>query len=317
MKVRRFWLSLSLLSALSALPRPAHADATLWQRAREPELARSEALADKLERLLTMGDASRSPGVARDFALAAVAAADLAGASRLPGARLKCLLGEVLVRADFPRRARDLLADVVDELPPGPLAATCYYSYGLALAYLGDAKGEIVAFTRALAFTEGRGPRANLLYNRADARVAEGELAAAIDDYRRAIALANHPEITALAYYGLAVALDRYGDLPAAWVALESAHRVAPPFGGLPGSDLLDAPSVFFVPAYEKEYYRALSRMAAARSADNAGERREHTRRALEHWEAFIVAAEPANDRYLENARLHALACRRELEKAR
>ncbi len=158
---------------------------------------------------------------------------------------------------------------------PGPLAASCYYSYGLSLAYLGDAKGEITAFTRALAFTEGRGPRANLLYNRADARVAEGQLAEAIDDYRNAIALANHPEITALAYYGLAVALDRYGDLPAAWVALESAHRVAPPFSGLPGADILDAPSVFFVPAYEKDYYRALSLMALARAADSAAERRE------------------------------------------
>ena len=312
--MRRFWVSLSLLGALSAFSPEAAADASLWQRAREPELARSEALADKLERLLTMGDASRSPGVARDFALAAVAAADLAGASRLPGARLKCLLGEVLVRAEFPRRARDLLAEVVEELPPGPLAASCYYSYGLSLAYLGDAKGEIKAFTRALAFTEGRGPRANLLYNRADARVAEGQLAEAIDDYRNAIALPNHPEITALAYYGLAVALDRYGDLPAAWVALEAAHRVAPPFSGLPGADLLDAPSVFFVPAYEKDYYRALSQMALARAADSAAERREHLLRALEHWEAFIVAAERANDRYLENARLHAFACRRELE---
>jgi tetratricopeptide (TPR) repeat protein len=313
--VRSFWLKLSLLGALLSISFEASADSSLWQRARDPELARSEALADKLERMLALGEASRSAVVARDFALAAVAAADLAGANRLPGARLKCLLGEVLIRADFPRRARDVLSRVVDELPPGPLAASCYYSYGLALAYLGETKAEIQAFTRALAYTEGRGPRANLLYNRADARVAEGQLAEAIDDYRSAIALAVHPELAALAYYGLAVALDRYGDLPAAWLALDSAHRISPPFSAFPGRDILDAPSVFFVPPYEKEYYRALSRMAVARSASSQTERREHLARALEHWEAFIAAGEPVNDRYLENARLHALTCRRELER--
>ncbi len=312
--MRRFWISLSLLGVLTGSPRSAAADASLWQRARDPELARSEALADKLERLLIMGAASRSPAVARDFALAAVAAADLAGASRLPGARLKCLLGDVLLQADFPRRARDLLSGVVGELPPGPLAATCNYTYGLALAHLGETRSEIMAYTRALAYAERRRARADLFYNRGDARVREGQLALAIDDYRSAIALATHPDTTALAYYGLAVALDRYGDLPSAWVALDSAHRVGQPFTGLPGTDVLDAPGVFFVPAYEKEYYRALSLMARARSATNAAERREHTERALEHWDAFIAEAEPANDRYLENARLHALACRRALE---
>jgi tetratricopeptide (TPR) repeat protein len=313
--VRRFFVSLSLIGVLTGAPRMASADANLWQRARDPELVRSEALADKLERLIIMGEASRSPGVARDFALAAVAAADLAGANRLPGARLKCLLGDVLLQADFPRRARELLADVVDELPAGPLSASCYYTYGLSLAHLGETRREIVAYTRALANAERRRLRADLFYNRGDARVREGELALAIDDYRSAIALSTHPDTTALSYYGLAVALDRYGDLPAAWAALESAHRVAQPFTGLPGGDILDAPGVFFVPPYEKEYYRALSRMAAARSATSEPERREHTERALEHWEAFIAVAEPANDRYLENARLHALACRRELER--
>ncbi len=189
------------------------------------------------------------------------------------------------------------------------------YSYGLSLAYLGDAKGEIKAFTGALAFTEGRGPRANLLYNRADA---QGCRRAARGGHRRLPERDRSREpprdhgARLLRARGRARPIQ--GDLPSAWVALESAHRVAPPFSGLPGADILDAPSVFFVPAYEKDYYRALSRMAQARVASSASERREHLARALEHWEVFIAAAERANDRYLENARLHAFACRRELE---
>ena len=48
-------------------------------------------------------------------------------------------------------------------------------------------------------------------------------------------------------------------------------------------------------------------------NVDLAGNKR--LQRALEHWQAYVAAAEPANDRWLENARLHALACRRELER--
>lgn len=313
--MRRLWLSLSLLGALVAAPRAALAEGSIWQRAREPELRRAAEAVEQIERLMAMGEESDSPQAGRDFALAAVAAGELAGASRLPGARLRCVFGRALLEAGNYRRAAEVLSRAVDELVPGPLAASCYSTYGLALAYLGETKREIEAFTRALAFAERRIQRAHLLYNRADARMAEGQLAAAIEDYRSAIAIGQQPETTALAYYGLAVALDRYGDLPAAWQALEAAHRITSPFSGLPGIDLLDAPGVFFVPDYDKHYYRGLSHMAAARSAATDEERRNHLERALVHWGAFLDAGEKAQDRYLENARLHELMCRRELEK--
>ena len=218
--MRRLFRALAAGLSLSLLSASVSAEPSLWQRAREPELARSEALAERLERLLSAGvEKEFDPRGARDFALAAVAAADLAGASRMPGARLNCLLGEVFLQAGFPERARDLLAKIVDDLPPGPLAAGCFYTYGLALAYLSESKREIDAFTQALAYADTAHFRANLLYNRAEARMALGNLEEAIDDYRKALATGREPHLQALCYYGLAVALDRHGDLPSAYVA--------------------------------------------------------------------------------------------------
>jgi tetratricopeptide (TPR) repeat protein len=160
------------------------------------------------------------------------------------------------------------------------------------------------AYAEALELEISPRERANLYYNRAEASLELDELEVAQADYRRAIELASDPDVFALARYGLAVALERLGDLPAALTEFDAAAAVSLPFPAYSAPDPLDLPGVFFVPAYERYYIEALRAMARLRHADSRPELLVESAVALQAWDAYLAAA-PTTVPYRKNAEAH------------
>jgi tetratricopeptide (TPR) repeat protein len=288
----------------------------LWQRTRDPETARAEHLSRVIERLLdARRDTERDSDLSRDFALAAVAAADLAGAEQLPGARLQCLLGIALTEAGLYRRAHSVLQRALAQSPQGPLAARCHFVASIAAGHLDQTELELEALTRSIELDFIPTQLARAYCNRGETWMRRGDLARASADFKKGIELGLDPAQQALCYYALAVAQDRNGDTPSAWQALDIALRIHLPLNVYASDDALDLPEVYFLPEYDLHYYKALSRMATARQAPD-DERLEQYERALKHWQAYIEAGEKAGDPWLTQARLHAATCRRLLDEA-
>ncbi|HWO11911.1 MAG TPA: hypothetical protein VNN80_20600, partial [Polyangiaceae bacterium] len=118
----------------------------------------------------------------------------------------------------------------------------------------------------------------------------------------------------ALAYWGLAVATERDGDLP---TSLELARRASSFRFGPPNHLVvaLDLPSVYFTPPYEEHYYRALATMAEAARAAVSDERRMLLQTASLLWSLYLDGAQRDSERWVANAKAHRDACRRELSR--
>ena len=130
------------------------------------------------------------------------------------------------------------------------------------------------------------------------------ELDLARADYVRAIDLATEPELLAISRYGLAVALERLGDLPSAYDVLDAANAIRLPSPPYAASDPLELPEVYFVPAYERSYLEALRSMARARRAQEGGRKRAVLEQAAVAWDLYLEGA-PDDVPYRKNARAH------------
>jgi tetratricopeptide (TPR) repeat protein len=241
----------------------------------------------------------------------------------LPDPRLRFILGDLVGKPpdDNPVEARRLLEQALSEDSESPLAGGAWFSLGLACDSLGDAKGAEVAYTQALERIWDTDRRAHLYANRGDVRVQRGKLGAAVVDYRQAVQSAEDPTILTLAYYGLGVALERSGDWPASLEAINTGTTHWPPQWL---TSPLDMPGVFFVPAYEVYYYKALLATAAAeRAGESSADFASALEQAAGHWQEYLEQAEPRGDRWVPNARsrlkrvLHTLStARRKLGRA-
>jgi tetratricopeptide (TPR) repeat protein len=307
--------------ALFGFATPAVADPSLWQRAANPR-ARAEAkLLASLERMLD--DASRGGmleiGLDRELARAAVAMVELSGVGDEPSdPRLACAEALALIEADVGREAdaRRLLERTLEGLPDGSRAASLWNSLAVALGRLEDPRAQYRAYSRVIELTWDPEVRALAFYNRGEVAMHERDLAGARADYEQAIRGGRDPSIVALARYGLAVAEERLGDLPAAYATLDKALAVRLPVPPFTSEDPLDLTSVFFVPAYEENYIRALRAMAAARRATDAAERRDAYEIAVAEWDTYLARATDT-DPYRENAQSHRTRAQRELDKTR
>jgi tetratricopeptide (TPR) repeat protein len=152
-------------------------------------------------------------------------------------------------------------------------------AFELAVLYskLGRFADSLAEYDRAIAahalagpYPEGRDPlesspgRASLLYsNSAETLMALGRLPEAIARYRAALELtpSDIARLASLPLWGLAIALDRDGQIDRARAAIRQALARDPK-----AADLDDG-NVFFVPAGEKLYYQAL---AATETGDPA-----------------------------------------------
>ncbi len=290
----------------------AEAKPSLWDAARDPDVAREHALLEDVERLLDEDAVDLLFQPQLPDRMRALELLHAAGGARMKDPRLRVIYAELLDRepVDRPRVAREVLDGVVVDGVPPQLAGTVWFSIAIASAKLADRDREVAAYTEALDVSWLRGLRATIFMNRGESKMMAGNLDDAILDYRRSLEVSRSPKEASLAYWGLAVALDRSGDHPA---ALEAAEKA---FGTFRFA--LDVEGVFFVPAYEVHYYRALAAMALARREKVPQDGIARYQQASADWTAYVAHA-TADDPWAPLARRRLERCQAEvarLEKA-
>lgn len=299
--------SIAAFAVVSTLGSSARAEPSLWDVARDPRTQRDYQTLVAVERMVARDDSAWfDPTLPERFMRAALAVVELAGGTESADPRLLFVAGDLLSDPTVGRDedARKLLDRALRLDPGSPLAGRAWFNVAIASARLGEPKRERDAYTRALERVWEPGFRANILANRGESHMVLGELGAAIADYKRSIAAADRPDLSALAYYGLGVALERNGDLPRALEAMATASAIQIPGVG----SALDMPSVFFVPAYDIHYYKALEAMAAARAAKKPELVAVHLLDAGEAWQKYLDHAVPDRHRWADNAKRHQAA---------
>jgi tetratricopeptide (TPR) repeat protein len=297
------------LGALLFARGSAHAETppNAWQAAIDPAIKARYALhLDVSRRLASQGafdreaafDAFRRQGLERlrDELLDA-------GADDSPDVRLRFDLGRILVLLDdYPRAARVFEA-ALQLAPNHPMAEEALWQLAISYAH-GDVERELATYERYLALAVRAESRSIAYSNRAEAEMRQGRLEEAIDDARYAVSLATNIDTAVLAGFDLGVALDRYGDAAGAAQAVKeavSAARSAP--RGL-HMILSDGQGVFYVPDYDKYWYRAMALAELAREEADAVEALGFWLAAAASWEHFVALADPA-DRWLSLAVRH------------
>jgi hypothetical protein len=316
-------LSMGLLVCLCG--REAAAAPSVWDQVKHPELERAEELLALAERSRVPAEdalddagmflpSGTSEELNRQLNARAAALITMADGQTLGDPRLLYLLGDALVKADksYLPEGRERLVQALALAPDSPLAGEAWFSLAVAEGKLRHHAAERAAYTRAIELEWEPELQATIVTNRAESTMAAGDLALAMRDYRLALALSRSATTQALAYWGLAVATERDGDLPS---ALELARR-ASSFRFGPPSHLivaLDLPSVYFTPDYEEHYYRALATMAEAAQSSTTDEKRLALQTASLLWSLYLEGAQRDAERWAPNARAHRDACRRQL----
>jgi tetratricopeptide (TPR) repeat protein len=331
-------LAIGLLCAVAALAGGAAAEPSVWQMAAEPRLKTLEdalAHADQLlDEYVTMGELpaamQRSPLLhqARTVleALPPESRADWRVQRRLAD------VYEGMFDADHDpahlERAAECLQAVADSDAGVITRINALSGLGVTYARLGRHEPEVEAYDRALAL-EGHvepatgssilaGPvrflspgRALLLGNQAEGYMALGKLRRAVYGYRAAVrdlptTWVRDRGVTAM--WGLAVALDRTGDLDGALASIAQARLYDPT------DQEINRSNWFYVPEYDEHYYAALGHWQHARSPAAAEVRIESYRMAIAAWRTYLDRA-PPTDRWVGLAEAHRRACERELER--
>lgn len=318
------WVSAALLLGHAAA---AQASPTVWDVVRQPELGRADELLALAERSrVPAEDTAEDAGIflgsgtseelERHLNARAAALITIAHGQELGDSRVLYLLGDALVKADksYLAEGRERLEEALARAPDSPLAGEAWFSLAVAEGKLGHHEAERAAYSRALEQEWEPELQATIVTNRAESTMAAGQLGTAIRDYRLALALSRSATTQALAYWGLAVATERDGDLPS---ALELARRAASFRFGPPNHLVvaLDLPSVYFTPDYEEHYYRALATMGEAAHAPTSEGRRMLLQTASLLWSLYLDRAQRDAERWSANAKAHRDACRRELSR--
>jgi tetratricopeptide (TPR) repeat protein len=308
----------ALLCGLALVaPSLARAEPSIWDRARHPG-ARSEArLLAALERMADAREqASDDAELSQRLARAAVAMVDLARLPAPADPRLAVAIATALVGADVGRtaEAERLLQMAVLALPPSSLLAHAWHELGIVRSLRFDHAGARDADTRVIELAWAGEQRATAFYNRAESAAHLGDLRQAERDYRSAAAEPRPPEIQALARLGLGVVLERQGDLPAAYAAIEQGLALRLPLSLYMTDDPLELPGVFFSPPYERFYLRGLIELTRARGTEDPLEQRAAYERAVSQWDSYLLAA-ARDEPWRANAERHRARAAAELRK--
>ncbi|WP_437733976.1 tetratricopeptide repeat protein [Sorangium sp. So ce1335] len=307
----------SLALAAMGAPGPAAAAPTVWSRALDPAADERAALIAQADGLLLRYDRlRRSPLLERVEEIGplwlreARTLYERAGAatSRDPSVRLR--YADILEHLGDVEGAAATLEGLLRLHPPAPFRADASHALAVCYARLGRYTDEIKAYDEALALEPHAASRALLLANQAEAYMALGDITAAVEGYRAALATLGSLDmfrygVTTL--WGLAVALDRSGDLEGALEHIRLARTYDRSDQQINGSGW------FYVPAHDDAWYAALGRWAAARSAELGAARAEAYLQAVAAWESYIARA-PANDHWLPLAKARRAQCERERE---
>ncbi|APR84593.1 Hypothetical protein A7982_09942 [Minicystis rosea] len=306
---------------LGSLAAPASAEPSIWGRARRSEaepraalIAEAEALQLKYHRL---NSARREQPLDREeisvlsgmYLLRAAELLEQAGAATSPDLLVRLQLADVYGLMGKNAEAAVVLERVIRADPPPLVHSRAWSSLAVAYAHLGRSQDEIHAYTKALEQQPVARERSRLLANRAEAYMLLGDITAAVDGYRAALAMLSSDYLLfgsgPTTLWGLAVALDRSGDLDGGLDAVRLARSYDP------RDRQINGPGWFYVPDYDRHWYAALGHWAVARKADVLSVRAEAYARTVTSLEAFIAAA-ARDDKWLPLARVRLKQCEKE-----
>ncbi len=183
-------------------------------------------------------------------------------------AELRFLRGRIFYRLDRWNEAAEDLQRVIQMDPEGSFAAEAAFELGVALTRIERFEEATEAYRFFLLESPWPVSRSIALTNLAETLMARDLLDEALSNFRAAVAV--EPRYT-LAYFGLAVILDRLGEHAAALEAMLHGLSIGR------GIEELSNPSVFYVPDWEIHYYRALAHEALGQPYE-----------ALEQWRLFL-----------------------------
>jgi tetratricopeptide (TPR) repeat protein len=301
-----------------------------WDVARDPDARERWSLHVRVERMLSpaRNDDLAAPDPRLDAELrleAARAMLEKGDAAHSPDVRLRFDLGIVYYELgerqggnlDLFQRAVDLLAPAVDAAPDEPAATEAFGVLVLAYAKMNRPRDELATWLRYIPRIVDDRARVGSMMNMGEAEMRLGHVDDALATFREVLRLCgelpNSGSIGStyvLTLWDVAIALDRSGDPGEALdAAAKATHMTVIDSRGMPSSGLAliaRDPSVFFVPAWELEWYLALGASAEARDAKDVRDAAEHWARAAQHWDTYVErsSAEGGRDLFLRIARV-------------
>lgn len=292
-------LGLAAALAVAFAVTPAHAKPSVWARAKNPRLAREHdaitAADDAVSRDLSL---SRLPTSFRRALLLKKTLKTLRdqNAATSKNTELRYRLAQVHYRlfeveADLAHieAATEHFEHVVAAgTLPSSERARALMSLAICYARLERHADEIEAYSQAIALQADPISHSVLLANQAEGLMARGRITAAVRGYHASLratpsALMLDSGVTTM--WGLAVALDRSGDLEG---ALENIRRAR---SYDPGDMRINGSHWFYVPAYDQHWYEALGHWQIARDAKNPDVKRQAYEAAIRSWRAFTERA--------------------------
>jgi tetratricopeptide (TPR) repeat protein len=250
--------SISLcLFAVEASAQPA----SFWADSIRPGVAEAESLRRNLRALI-------AAQVDRATLLLALPIADRAARLSPDDPEIVYLRARILYDLERWREAVEALEPLITAAPRAPLVTEIALVLGVALTRLDRFADAAAAYRVFLDEEVWPLRRAIALTNLAETHIAQEQLQLALDCFREALAT---DATYSLAYFGMAVALDRLGEQGRAREVMLQGLTV-----GM-GLSELSNPDVFYVPQWEIHYYRALAQEALGQPD-----------RALEEWQAFL-----------------------------
>lgn len=276
-----------------------------WDVARDPGVRARWELHVKVRQMLLLRGQLDTESLRDATIERARALLEDAHAASSPDVRLRFDLGEVYYLLDRFERAIAVLVPALDLAQDDPAASDALSYLAYAYAKLDRSNEERAVYERFLARVKDDRSRATAMLNLAESDMRVGNLREAIAGYRDTVALVeqlpssgSQAHTLVLAVWGLAVALDRDGQTRDGVAQARRAVMMDPD-----DRAILHDPSVFFVPAYERNWYLALGATARAEDAKLPAEAAKLWKQAEERWTKYIDPA-PADDRWLAMARV-------------
>lgn len=318
MNVRRVVpFALVVASAAFVCP-PAHAETppTMWDRVKDKDAQDRYAthvhamIAVEAQSLGKELDVEDNWGLQR-----AKQMLEAAHAAESPDPLLRIDLGVIYEKLEQNTAAVSVLGSALKMAPGHVAAERAWNALAYAFARMDRPVSELAAYEQYLTFEVDEEQRASAVLNMAEAEMRRGNLKDAITGYEDAIRLAQDVRTGGgvstfvLAIWGLAVAKDRNGDATGAMLEARRAVSHDPQL-----AIISDHRFVFFVPAYEREYYQGLGEIALSLDADTTRAKVHHAERAERRFAAYVRAA-TSDDRWLRRAKEHqAFAKKRQAE---
>jgi tetratricopeptide (TPR) repeat protein len=332
--------ALAVLIALAAvsLPPVAHADTppTVWDIAKDPAERDRWELHERVPAFRCNSGDAMDPERRRQTELRCLDLLDkleAVDAAHSPDVRLRVDLGvteyelaEVTGRTELYGKAADVLKAAVDAAPDSPSTTVALDRLVYAYAKLDRPRDELAAWRRYIPLLVDPELRAVDTMNMGEAQMRMGQIDDALGTFREVLRqcgeLPNANLTYVLTLWDLAVALDRSGDprsavSTAARAVQETVFR--PDGRSWTWIELMVErnDTVFFVPAWERQWYVALGWASIAQQATDT---RDATNAAkawalAEHaWDVYVTKSEASGqpDRWVALARLRRDRARRE-----